>query len=260
MKTIGKSRALFCGIVFGMVAIGLSGCITLSSVSVTPQAVNPTGNITLTYTITATNWNNVASVTLNGFPPNTGLGTVTLNKPTGSGVPATTTINIPAPASDGVYPLTMTINAVNPANTIVAQFGSLTINDVAASVFNVALTADWHSIMNHCQGGPPQIPVVFSHTVADNNGVDDVFNVKISKITGPAAHLTHSATPILLYVGSSQPNPNSANQFFDHVIDVNCDVAIGAYDWHLEWDENDKPAGTTSHHTFAPQPRYTVKP
>ena len=106
-----------------------------------------------------------------------------LTKPGASGVQTTARVTVAAPASDGVFGLSIRVHWTvgNESGTKENLYGDLTIQDVTATLTSLAVTSNQHSIQV-CQAGPPQFPVAFLYTVTDNNGADDVYSPIVSDV------------------------------------------------------------------------------
>lgn len=230
-----------------------------------PKTIEPNDSVTITYTINYDGvWNDITGVEIAGFPDNTGnQGVYRLTKPRASGVQTTAMVTVAAPASDGIFGLSIRVHWTvgNRSGTKENLYGDLAIQDVPAILTLLAVTPNQHSIQV-CQAGPPQFPVAFRYTLTDNNGADDVYSPIVSEVSGPSIHLPHVSPPIPLTAPSSGDRFQTSKAYTTHQILVNCDVALGQYTWTMEANEDDKANSIPARQTLreSAQPPYTVNP
>jgi len=228
--------------------------------SISPQAIDPGDTITVTYQLVADGPQRPRAerVELTGLPVNTvGKGTPVPLPAVASNVETQAPVVVTAPAADGVYQLRVTAYWDNGRSSVFSAVGPLTIRDAAAVISQVTLAPDAHALASDC--GSSVLHRTLTWQVHDDNGADDVLDPEISSFTGPSAALPVSTPPIRL-----TPNPAAdddlVDQTFTDVVDLHCDVDLGAYVWTFQVREDDKSAGVGPHPTFSTTGTYRVNP
>jgi len=246
-----------------LVAFGLAGLVGCApppapipqvTGSFAPATVKPGDTIAVTYTVTyAGAWADIGAAEITGFPVNSPT-SGNLPLPGGSGVQATHNVVIRKPAMDGAYPLNLKVYYWGVNSPVVTNIGTLTIEDRPATISQVSLIANAHSVATDCVGNP-LLTKQLRYRVQDDNGAADTYDPTVRSVL--PVGLSNTGPPFPL----AQTNSSSGtSETVDTSVDIRCDAPLGAYTWTVEISEDDKVAGTPPAVVYSGPITYTVNP
>lgn len=200
------ARLLGTTALLGAAGLALAACAGNSvnspratDITMAPRALDPGQSVVVNYRLTGTA--DVASVDLVGLPANSmTAGTVAkLAIPANSSIMSSTSVNVRAPAKDGVYPVSLRVTTRN-GQVSDTPIGTLTVNNTPASIVAAQINPPSHNVLA-CGGQPVNLQLTY--TVTDANGASDMRDPRVVQVRGTSSVAV--ATPYVLQSASVVP-------------------------------------------------------